>query len=324
MVGADFQLASTVKITFIAALAICLTLASSDCAAAESMYKYRGESGEWIYSDRPPVDEEASEVRELEKGTDRPQVLVTHQLAERQLRFVARNEYHAPVQLIIGLQRLHNLEAPPADEELHWTLLPRSTTDIMSLRTIDDNVAPSIEYRFAWVPGDPQATHNPFKPYRAPFAVARQFTVSQAFPVTMTHTTADSRYAVDISMPIGTDIYAARSGTVFDVSSTNYRGGLDPSRDGAAANLIRILHDDGTYAVYAHLNWNTIRVRPGDIVERGEYIADSGNTGFSTGPHLHFAVIRNRGLRLESLPVVFEGPNSIDVEAEAGGRLSAY
>jgi murein DD-endopeptidase MepM/ murein hydrolase activator NlpD len=87
---------------------------------------------------------------------------------------------------------------------------------------------------------------------------------------------------------------------------------------------VRILHDDGTHAVYAHLNWNTIRVKPGDAVERGEYIADSGNTGFSSGPHLHFAVLRNVGMRMESVPVVFEGPNSREIPPAVGDTLTAY
>jgi hypothetical protein len=68
------------------------------------------------------------------------------------------------------------------------------------------------------------------------------------------------------------------------------------------ANMVEILHDDGTIAVYAHLHWDSVRVQPGQFVRRGEYIANSGNTGFSTGAHLHFAVIRNSGLAAESVP----------------------
>jgi murein DD-endopeptidase MepM/ murein hydrolase activator NlpD len=166
--------------------------------------------------------------------------------------------------------------------------------------------------------------HRPDMPYRAPFAVAGGFPVSQAFPTAVTHTTADSRYAVDIAMPIGTDVHAARGGVVFEVTSQNFQGGTDPSRDGPTANLVRILHEDGTFAEYAHLNRSTIRVRPGDVVERGEYIADSGNTGFSSGPHLHFAVLRNRGLGVESLPVTFAGPTGGEITPQTGGELVAY
>ena len=128
----------------------------------------------------------------------------------------------------------------------------------------------------------------------------------------------------DVAMPVGTDIYAARGGVVFDVAESNFRNGLDRDHDAPAANVVRILHDDGTYALYAHLNWNSIRVRPGDRVQRGEYIADSGNTGFSSGPHLHFAVIRNRGMKSESVPVRFAGVNSSVVVPATGSALTAY
>jgi len=76
--------------------------------------------------------------------------------------------------------------------------------------------------------------------------------------------------------------------------------------------------------LYAHLNWNSIRVKPGDSVLAGQYIADSGNTGFSSGPHLHFAVLKNGGLKLESVPVTFKGANASDVAPATGAVLSAY
>lgn len=60
-----------------------------------------------------------------------------------------------------------------------------------------------------------------------------------------------------------------------------------------------------TSAVYAHLQLDTVRAKPGQYVARGEYISNSGNTCFSTGPYLHFVVLHNVGKRSESVPVTF-------------------
>jgi murein DD-endopeptidase MepM/ murein hydrolase activator NlpD len=305
-------------------LLLALLLYLSIPAFAQSLYKYRGPDGDWVYSDRAPPDAEAVEVRNLPGGSASPRVTVAHQLVDGRLQLAATNDYHAPVELILGIEDLQNAERPDPLQALRWVLAANSETELMSLGTTTSAGPPKIVYRYTWLAGDPATEHAPDRPYRAPFAAARAFPVSQAFPHTVTHTGADSRYAVDIVMPVGTGVYAARGGTVFEVTGTNFRGGLDPARDAAAANLVRILHDDGTYAEYAHLNWNSIRVKPGDIVRRGEYIADSGNTGFSSGPHLHFAVIRNIGMRVESVPVVFEGANGSEVSPETGMQLTAY
>ena len=131
-------------------------------------------------------------------------------------------------------------------------------------------------------------------------------------------------YAVDLAMPVGTDVVAARDGIVFDVASNNFKGGVDRSEYAELANIVRILHDDGSYAVYAHLNWNSIRVRPGERVRAGQYIADSGNTGFTSGPHLHFAVQRNVGMRVDSMRVSFRGPNESRITPASGNMLTAY
>ena len=293
-------------------------------AFAQSLYKYRGPEGDWVYSDRAPPDDEGVEVRDLPGGPASPRVTVAHRFADGRLQLAATNDYHAPVELILGIDDLQNAERPDPLQSLRWVLEAKSETELMSLGATASTGTPKIVYRYTWLAGDPATEHAPDRPYRAPFAVARAFPVSQAFPDTVTHTGADSRHAVDIIMPVGTGVYAARGGTVFEVTGTNFRGGLDPERDAAAANLVRILHEDGTYAEYAHLNWNSIRVKPGDLVRRGEYIADSGNTGFSSGPHLHFAVIRNIGMRVESVPVVFEGANGSEVAPATGTQLTAY
>ena len=288
------------------------------------MYKYRGDDGEWIYADRPPDDGSLAEVRDVEVRDDEGTLNVTYGFEDRSVILTASNGFYAPVELKLEIQTIRGIQYPHPDEPLSWVVPPRSDLQILSLPLLENGSEPFFEYRFRYLAGDPDSRHAPAGPYRVPFAIATNHTVSQAFPEVATHTTPDSYYAVDMAMPIGTDIFAARGGVVFDVASTNFSGGLDPERDGPNANVVRILHDDGTYAIYAHLNTNSIRVKPGDVVRRGEYIADSGNTGFTSGPHLHFAIVRNAGMRIESVPVTFLGQNFESVIPSTGRALTAY
>lgn len=83
---------------------------------------------------------------------------------------------------------------------------------------------------------------------------------------------------VDLAVKIGTPVYAAESGVV--VTST-YNGG-------EYGHYVRIDHGNGVYTLYAHCS--TLVVNVGDKVSKGQLIAKSGNTGRSTGPHVHFEV----------------------------------
>ncbi len=293
-------------------------------ASAQALYKYRGDDGEWIYSDRPPDDGQAiAEVRNLTPTSPRSGVSIDYEFAGNAIRLVATNEYFAPVELALRFETIRGLEFPDPDDPLRWLLPPRSAMPLVNLGRLDGAVQPTLEYRYEHLIGDPQARHRPSQPYRVPFAIASDHTISQAYPDMVTHNTPDSQYAVDFAMPVGTDVFAARGGVVFDVTAGNFKGGADAANM-SLANVVRILHDDGTYAIYAHLNWNSIRVRIGDVVERGEYIADSGNTGFTSGPHLHFAVVRNVGMRMESVPVKFVGADSAPIAPATGRILTAY
>ncbi|HOP05947.1 MAG TPA: M23 family metallopeptidase [candidate division Zixibacteria bacterium] len=86
--------------------------------------------------------------------------------------------------------------------------------------------------------------------------------------------------AIDISNRTGTPIYATADGKVVEVG-----------RQGGLGNMVVIDHGYGFKTRYAHLKQAT--VKKGQRVSRGEQIALMGNTGHSTGPHLHYEVIRN-------------------------------
>jgi murein DD-endopeptidase MepM/ murein hydrolase activator NlpD len=82
---------------------------------------------------------------------------------------------------------------------------------------------------------------------------------------------------MDFTAPIGTDIYATANGTVV---SAGWEQGY--------GNCVQINHGFGYITLYAHMS--AIKVRPGQKVKRGDVIGLVGNTGKSTGPHLHYEV----------------------------------
>jgi murein DD-endopeptidase MepM/ murein hydrolase activator NlpD len=86
----------------------------------------------------------------------------------------------------------------------------------------------------------------------------------------------------DFAVPSGTSVKAAHSGTVV-------KAGPNGAGDGPAyGNAIVIRHGNGTYSQYAHLS--QVKVWVGQHVKADQRIAYSGNTGNSSGPHLHFEI----------------------------------
>lgn len=307
-------------VKFLFASLAMLALAGAVCA--QGLFKYRDAEGNWVFTDRRPDDGRAVEELPLADPVSVPEITVTRRLLDERVELVATNDCFCPAE--IALRLLLPEGAPEQPEEIVHRVIPaRRETVLGAIDGGDASVAAAVGYEYRAVLGEPTAKHNDGEVYRAPFAVARTFPVTQAYPASYTHVNPASAHAVDLGMPVGTQIYAARAGTVIEVASRYFEGAADPEK-AMRANIVRVLHPDGTLALYAHLNWDSIRVRPGQIVRRGEYIADSGNTGFTTGPHLHFVVQRNAGLRLESVPIVFAGRNGERITPATGESITAY
>jgi len=135
--------------------------------------------------------------------------------------------------------------------------------------------------------------------YVAPWPVGVARVVAQGNCGAASHS-GNSKYAYDIEMPIGSDVVAARAGVVYKVEQSKTDG------DGCAAgeNHIYVNHADGTSAHYLHLTHNGSKVAVGDTVTQGEVIGLSGNTGCTSGPHLHFEVDSDQESGI-SVPVTF-------------------
>jgi murein DD-endopeptidase MepM/ murein hydrolase activator NlpD len=122
--------------------------------------------------------------------------------------------------------------------------------------------------------------------YDLPFGKGKALWIHQGYNGTFSHQNENS---LDFIMPEGTEVLAAREGKVIDIVQSNNRS--CPTRSCAPfGNYVSILHPDGTIAQYYHLEQNGVQVKLGDSVTKGQFIAYSGNTGWSSGPHLHFNV----------------------------------
>ncbi len=163
--------------------------------------------------------------------------------------------------------------------------------------------------RLQVAPGTPDAKPRDVE-YAYPLQTS-QLRIEQGWGGAYSHRDAQNRHAVDFAADIGTPVIAARAGTVMEVEADFARAGLDAEIFAGRANFVRIVHDDGTMALYAHLDVDGVVVRVGQRVRKGEAIGFSGNTGFTAGPHLHFVVQANRGMRLESIPFRMFGPQGI-------------
>ncbi len=126
------------------------------------------------------------------------------------------------------------------------------------------------------------------------------FHISQGAGGDFSHDTPKGRYAVDVAMPPGTPVVAARGGTVLKAED-----GQEGRYPRAAGNYVRIRHEDGSHTAYLHLSRGSLKVREGQRVEGGELLGHSGNTGRSTGPHLHFVVQKEISGSLLSVPFRF-------------------
>ncbi len=235
---------------------------------------------------------------------------------------VARNDYYAPLLLEVEVSGVRDAVGSTGGR-VTVVVPPRREMLVTTIPAARPDVAPSFTYRTVYSLGDPHAEHDAAALYRLPFGDGLRFRVTQApGGAVHTHHTPDTHDAIDFGMPAGTPVVAARAGRVMQVVQHHGEGRPDPSYLDKA-NLVRIVHDDGTWADYAHLQRASVRVRPGQRVEAGEFLALSGNSGFTFGPHLHFAVKRNRGGEIVSVPVRFHNAVVGVFEARTGMSVAA-
>ncbi len=295
------------RLTSCAALALCAALAQ--VAGAGAIYKYRDADGIVHYTDQRPGGRQPVEIFQLfGSAPEQQRTVFIEKRGSAQQDIVVVNQNQAPVEVSFRLTEQTNVRAQAIPAQ--WIVPAHSEIKIATLQPENAAAALRYDYQLRWQLGNPGARHNEAFAYLPPVPANSLFTISQGFNGTYSHSGEGNRYAIDIGMPIGTAIRAARGGSIAVVKDSYSDAGGSVENRGQT-NAVYVLHDDGTFGVYAHLKRASALVRPGQRVQPGQIIAQSGNSGYSTGPHLHFAILRNAGLKWQSVPFLLASPSGV-------------
>jgi murein DD-endopeptidase MepM/ murein hydrolase activator NlpD len=231
---------------------------------------------------------EAQQIRKTAKVGSRNSVMITADVNPNGgVEFEAENLNPYRVTLTLDFETITNLN-PSSRLPLTIELIGYSKKKILVLNRIDRTKAVDYRSTYGWVRGSPFVKHNDDYVYALPFAKGANVRVSQGYNGDTSHKGL-SAYAIDFPLPQGTPIYAAREGIVVGAEVSNTVGGASPEYR-QYANYVIVEHNDGTMGNYYHLKQGGTAVRIGDKVAKGQLIAYSGNTGYTTAPHLHFSV----------------------------------
>jgi len=285
---------------------------------AANVYKYKDDKGQWVISDKPPPGGAATvESTRLVYTERNNQVAVVNRGSKQRPVLYVVNQTAGPVQVWVEFTQQENLRfSQPGPYE--WVVPAFAEQFVLQLEAEDSKRSWAYEWTYYFVPGAPVNLDELGRPELGlPFR-GGPFVISQAFMGEASHKqNRESHFAVDIPMPDGTSIVAAKPGIVMEVERNFSRSGWSEEY-ADEANYVRILHGDGTMSVYAHLAPDRVEVVPGQNVAQGQLLGYSGSTGYASGPHLHFVLQVNQGRQLVSVPFQFRG---FDTVPQVGDRL---
>jgi murein DD-endopeptidase MepM/ murein hydrolase activator NlpD len=224
------------------------------------------------------------------------------------LWLMPRQVLDATVTITGVLENMHSSPSLPCTFDITEQRYPSAKTiNLVTCQRTSADAGCHYDWKYTWQfgarGGRPDNTV-----YSLPFQKGTSHVIAQGYGGTVSHYAGtDKAYAIDFSMPEGTTVRAARGGQVIASKADSNSGGMDLAQFKYAANYVMVRHSDGTYGSYEHLKHNGVLVRLGQMVSAGDAIGLSGNTGVSTGPHLHFEVfVPVDGSRAKTLPVRFQ------------------
>ncbi len=294
------------KINLVFALALCCC---SSSLLAE-IYKYKDSSGKWTFSDKKPELIAPANIEEIKYAKTKQKFTRPSLDVEADGRYITyrvRNPFHAMVQCFLRFD-------DDKDVKRVSKMIAADSTKVLYKSESNKR---KRAYDFWCVIGDPKS-----QPLTSlvlpPFLDFKPMRISQGFKGKFSHHRQPSLYAVDIGMPVSTKIVAVKKGVVISTKDDYAVAGVSSPFFFDKANYVDIMHDDGSYAIYAHLLLGSVKVKKGQAVDAGQVIGLSGNTGYSTGPHLHFAIRHNARGRTKSIPFKFTQPNKKAVTPKRG------
>lgn len=244
---------------------------------------------------------------------------------------IARNTYAVPVVIKWQIQPIQNVRG--LTPLLGSTVLPpgpRSESPgpwvrLATLEQVDPRVGyrRGLQFRGRW--GDPAAQPVPYA-YRLPYPRGKTFAVLQGFHGAFSHR-GSNEFAIDFDCPVATPVLAAREGVVVALNAAAVGAGESAAYlDHKRVNFVIVRHDDGTLGEYMHLAPSSVVVKAGDRVRRGTQLALSGNTGFSSTPHLHFQLMTAGpdGISARSFPFTVSVGKGVEEEPKQGKRYPSW
>lgn len=291
--------------TLIASSFLLLGLLLPALAGSRQAYRWVDQQGGVQYADKQPRNVPDAKVRVIPiPAESRAIARLRVEAGDGNYLAWADNHLAGPIEVMLSFSRSTNVRAEPA-LPARATVPANGSVLVARLGADAPGRNGSFELSLRGVPGNPSARPQDVE-YLPPLRQPRS-RIDQGFDGQFSHDDEENRYALDFAADIGTPVMAARAGTVMQAESGFSQAGLKKDSYSGRANFVRILHDDGSMALYAHLKTGGVLVRVGQQVQAGQQIGLSGNTGFTTGPHLHFALQVNRGMRLLSIPFRMRG-----------------
>lgn len=274
------------------------------------------EASEAAADDSEAAEDTASSIEPVSGEDKLLKVYTSKNNGNGTVEFFADNLNHCSYQLQVRFTKLAN-----ADTSVPMPFYGKVPVGSKGLKlftlTPQKGMRYEYYYNYNYYMGFPDdAEHDDGHAYVLPFEAGKRFRVMQGYNGKFSHE-GWIAYSIDFDMPQGTVICAARGGVVTAVKSDSNVGGPD-KKFKKLGNYIVVFHDDGTNSQYVHLKYGGSFVKVGDRVKAGQPIGLSGNTGWSTDPHLHFMVLKPVKMGFQSIPVKFSAEGGDPVELRYG------